>query len=220
MLEELARWLAQAEIPADKIRLPYSLTPRPGPLGAARGSVCVVDGCFPPVATESLVREILAESPDTAVAVLAEDLAAPFAFPLLRAGVKGLLTYANARRQLLPAVSAVSRGGYWVPRALLTKFLDTLLSRSAVPPPARRTSLSRREQDVLDALLQNLSNKEIAGRFNISERTVKFHVSNLLAKFGVQRRADLILLSFQSRASFPAATAPGPAAAAAGPLRG
>jgi DNA-binding CsgD family transcriptional regulator len=35
---------------------------------------------------------------------------------------------------------------------------------------------------------------------NISERTVKFHVSNLLAKYGVQRRADLILLCYQRTA--------------------
>jgi DNA-binding CsgD family transcriptional regulator len=45
-----------------------------------------------------------------------------------------------------------------------------------------------------------MKNKEIALRLNISERTVKFHVSNLLAKFGVRRRADLILLCYQRRA--------------------
>jgi len=61
------------------------------------------------------------------------------------------------------------------------------------------TNLSRREQEVLDALLENLANKEIASRLNIAERTVKFHVSNLLSKFGVRRRADLILLTFQRR---------------------
>ena len=45
--------------------------------------------------------------------------------------------------------------------------------------------------------MENLSNKEIANNLRISERTVKFHVSNLLAKHGVQRRSDLILLYFQ-----------------------
>jgi len=203
VLEELGRWLVQPGIPFERIRLPYSLTPRPG-LQPTRGSVCVVDACYPPVATASLINELLDTSPGALIVVLAGELSEPFAFPLLRAGVKGLLTYANARRQFLPALTAVSKGGYWVPRVLLTLFLATLLSRGAAPEPARRTSLSRREHDVLDPLLLNFSNKEIAARLNISERTVKFHVSNLLAKFQVQRRADLILQSFQAQAPSPA----------------
>ena len=44
-----------------------------------------------------------------------------------------------------------------------------------------------------------LSEDEIGAQLGISERTVKFHVSNLLSKFGVRRRADLILLCYQSR---------------------
>jgi len=207
VLEELGRWLVQPGIPFERIRLPYSLTPRPGRLQSTRGSVCVVDACYPPVATASLINELLDASPSALIVVLAEELSESFAFPLLRAGVKGLLTYASARRQFLPALTAVSKGGYWVPRVLLTLFLDTLLSRGAAPEPARRTSLSRREQDVLDPLLLNFSNKEIASRLNISERTVKFHVSNLLAKFQVQRRADLILQSFQAQALSPVVVA-------------
>ena len=46
--------------------------------------------------------------------------------------------------------------------------------------------------------MQNLSNKEIGSKLHMSERTAKFHVSNLLAKYAVQRRADLILLFVQA----------------------
>jgi len=63
--------------------------------------------------------------------------------------------------------------------------------------------VSRREREVLDLLLDNLCNKEIASKLFISERTVKFHVSNLLSKFGVQRRADLIVLWMQRSTAFP-----------------
>ncbi|MGA8922353.1 MAG: LuxR C-terminal-related transcriptional regulator [Candidatus Dormiibacterota bacterium] len=52
-------------------------------------------------------------------------------------------------------------------------------------------ALSRREQEVLRAVTQNLANKEIAARLNVSERTVKFHVSALLAKFGARNRVEL-----------------------------
>jgi DNA-binding CsgD family transcriptional regulator len=53
--------------------------------------------------------------------------------------------------------------------------------------------LSRRQNEVLTAISQNLSNKEIAAKLNVSVRTVKFHVSTLLEKFEVRGRVDLML---------------------------
>jgi len=51
--------------------------------------------------------------------------------------------------------------------------------------------ISRREQEVLDGILRNHTNKEIASELHVAERTVKFHVSSLLAKFGVTDRMAL-----------------------------
>ena len=79
--------------------------------------------------------------------------------------------------------------------------------RSIVSP----VRLSRREHEVLRGVCQNLANKEIASNLNISERTVKFHVSALLAKFGVRGRVELmreaasILASNSSNGSTPTA---------------
>jgi DNA-binding CsgD family transcriptional regulator len=53
------------------------------------------------------------------------------------------------------------------------------------------TSLSARQREVLHAVMCNRANKEIAAKLNITVRTVKFHISTLLAKFGVESRADL-----------------------------
>lgn len=52
--------------------------------------------------------------------------------------------------------------------------------------------LTRREEEVLDGVLRSLANKEIASLLNLSERTVKFHVSSLLAKFKVRSRMELL----------------------------
>jgi DNA-binding CsgD family transcriptional regulator len=68
---------------------------------------------------------------------------------------------------------------------LATELLHSALDTGGV-------ALSRREQQVLGAVLENLSNKEIAARLGISERTVKFHVSALLSKFGVRTRVELM----------------------------
>lgn len=56
---------------------------------------------------------------------------------------------------------------------------------------AKPADLSRREQQVLEAVAQNLSNKEIATRLCVSERTIKFHVSSLLQKLGARGRVEL-----------------------------
>jgi DNA-binding CsgD family transcriptional regulator len=53
------------------------------------------------------------------------------------------------------------------------------------------TSLSARQREVLHAVMCNRANKEIASKLNITVRTVKFHISTLLSKFGVESRADL-----------------------------
>lgn len=59
--------------------------------------------------------------------------------------------------------------------------------RSASNP----TQLSPRQQQILHSVICNRENKEIASKLNITVRTVKFHISSLLNKFGVDNRADL-----------------------------
>lgn len=109
-----------------------------------------------------------------------------------------MLSYPEARGELPRALRAVSEGGFWVPRALLSSFVDSILrAHHRGRSSGWSARLSPREIQVLDLLLDNLSNKEIAAKLKIAERTVKFHVSNVLTKFGVHRRADLILLWYQ-----------------------
>src|ERR1043166_7899959 len=52
--------------------------------------------------------------------------------------------------------------------------------------------LTRREEEVLNGVMRSQANKEIAAALNLSERTVKFHVSSLLAKFRVRGRMELV----------------------------
>lgn len=71
---------------------------------------------------------------------------------------------------------------------LLARADELLEQGRAVAGPA---TLSPRQREILNAVLCNHANKEIAARFNISVRTVKFHISSLLSKFGVENRAEL-----------------------------
>ena len=200
MLGEFERILEKAPFKIMTQQLDSMLAPDLRNLEPPKAQVYVVDAHAAKPATGALLTNIMERFPESRLIVVGEQLNDSNSFSLLRLGVKGLLTYMEAREQLIRALPLVANGGFWVPRQLLSGFVDSILTGQG-----RRlktdtvTNLSRREQEVLDSLLENLSNKEIASKLNIAERTVKFHVSNLLNKFGVRRRADLILLTFQRR---------------------
>jgi DNA-binding NarL/FixJ family response regulator len=202
VLAEFSRVLAGPGFQLISRQLESMLGPDLRRLVVPRALVYVVDAHASQPATAALLANILEHQPGARLLVVAEKFSSNESHDLLRLGAKGLLTYAEARDQLPRALPLVAGGGFWVPRALLSEFVDSILTNAH----GRRlkvetaTQLSKREQEVLDTLLENLANKEIASKFNISERTVKFHVSNLLSKFGVRRRADLILLCYQRRA--------------------
>jgi DNA-binding NarL/FixJ family response regulator len=212
VLAELDRVLAATGISVKPLRLEAAPSVDPRRVRAPRSRIYVLDDYGARPATEALVATLLTRVRHARVLVVGEKFTEANSFPLLRLGVKGLVPYAQAREQLPEAVRATAAGGFWVPRRVLSRFVDWVLESLG---PRRWTFgpayVSPREQEVLEALLANLSNKEIAQRLSLAERTVKFHVSNVLSKFGVQRRTDLILLYWQSR--------PG-AKGTAGPLKG
>ncbi|MBV0933164.1 response regulator transcription factor [Marinobacterium sp. A346] len=113
---------------------------------------------------------------------------------LLRHGVSG---YANTyiQPELLPElVASVMRGDVWAGPEVMQGLLKRLLDRQEpVLRPADDWHLSGREQEVLALLAQGLSNKLIARQLEITERTVKAHVSAILEKSGVHDRIELIL---------------------------
>ncbi len=200
VLTEFERVLSKPQFKVICKQLESTLAPDMRQLEPPKAQVYVVDAHAARQATGALLANILERYPAARLIVVGEKHNEANSFALLRSGVKGLLTYVEAREQLARALPLVATGGFWVPRQLLSGFVDSVLAGQGRRLKADSVAnLSRREQEVLDSLLENLANKEIASKLNIAERTVKFHVSNLLSKFGVRRRADLILLCFQRR---------------------
>lgn len=206
VLAEFSRALDSRAFDLTTRQLESTLGPDLRKVAVPNAAVYVVDAAHASQpASAALIANILETSPSARLLVVAEQFSTDDSNNLLRLGVKGLLTYAGASAQLARALPQVAHGGFWVPRSTLSEFVDSILgdAHGRRLKVATAKELSRREQEVLDTLLENLANKEIASRFNISERTVKFHVSNLLAKFNVRRRADLILLCYQDRQTRP-----------------
>jgi DNA-binding CsgD family transcriptional regulator len=82
---------------------------------------------------------------------------------------------------LVPAASVLGN-------RLVTRAKELLEQGREAASPA---TLSPRQKEILQSVMSNRANKEIASQLNITVRTVKFHISSLLAKFGAENRAEL-----------------------------
>ena len=200
VLDELRRLLEGTGCQISAQQLNSMLAPDLRSVDVPRAFVYVIDAHAARQGTGELLENILENHENARLLVVGEKLTEADSFSMLRHGVKGILNYEEAREQLPRALPMVAAGGFWVPRTLLSRFVDAIVSGSQGHRLGHNspTDLSRREREVLNLLLENLANKELAERLHISERTVKFHVSNVLAKFGVRRRGDLIVLCHQA----------------------
>jgi DNA-binding NarL/FixJ family response regulator len=203
VIDGFRRLLSQSAFQIVARQLEFSLAPDLRYLEVPRASVYVIDAYAQRQATAALVGNIHDHNSGAGLLVVGDNLKEADSYTLLRHGMKGILNYAEAREQLPRALALVASGGFWVPRKVLSRFVDFILNTTQGRRLRRDSAseLSRREEEVLAALLEDLANKQVADRLHISERTVKFHVSNLFTKFGVRRRADLILLCYQRRAT-------------------
>jgi DNA-binding NarL/FixJ family response regulator len=105
----------------------------------------------------------------------------------LRAGASGYLLKGAPRQELFRAVRVVHEGGSLLEPVVATKLLERV--RSPASP------LSPRELEVLRNVAQGTSNREIGTRLFISERTVKFHVSSIIAKLGAANRTAAVAIA-------------------------
>jgi DNA-binding NarL/FixJ family response regulator len=94
---------------------------------------------------------------------------------------------------LFNAVRVVHGGGSLLQPAVATR----LMQQMAQAPEPEPDPLTPREEEVLQVLAQGLQNKEIAAQLYITERTVKFHVSAILAKLGAGNRTEAVAIAAQ-----------------------
>lgn len=111
----------------------------------------------------------------------------------IQAGAKGYIDEACSIDELLQAVRIVAQGSIWAPRRLLSMFIDRVLDSPPGSYTGGKVDITPREREVLELLVAGQSNREIARRMDIEERTVKAHVAKLLRKVGVPNRIALTL---------------------------
>jgi len=106
----------------------------------------------------------------------------------IRAGAKGYLLKGASLDEIERAIATLAGGG---------SYIDPRVASRLVAPTSQR--LSDREREVLRLVARGQSNKQIATKLRISERTAKFHVTAILNKLGAENRAQAVAIAAEKR---------------------
>ncbi len=157
--------------------------------------VILMDLVMPECDGIEATRQITARQPDARILVVTSFAADDKVFPAIKAGALGYLLKGSSPDDLVQAIHQVAAGQPSLEPAIARKLLLELHQ----PPKAAPTAdpLTEREVEVLRLIAQGLSNREIAARLVITERTVCTHVSSILGKLHLASRTQAALFALK-----------------------
>lgn len=158
--------------------------------------VVLLDLVMPNVDGLEAIRRIRAISPETKVIVLTSFPDDERLFAAVKAGAAGYLLKDAEPSEIVEAIRTVRRGGALLHPAAAARLMQEFAGPSSDPILGRLTD---REVEVLRLVAVGRSNREIAAELFLSEKTVKTHISNILAKLHVADRTQAALVALRRR---------------------
>ncbi|MGW4700232.1 response regulator [Streptomyces sp. NPDC004285] len=167
---------------------------------ALRPDVAVLDVRLPDGDGISVCRELRSRMPELACLMLTSFDDEDALLDAIMAGAAGYVLKQIKGTDLVAAVRTVATGQSMLDPATTARLMRTLRDPVTAKPPEdeRLAALSERERSVLDLIGEGLTNRQIAKRLYLSEKTVKNHISRLLGKLGVERRVQAAVIAAQA----------------------
>jgi NarL family two-component system response regulator LiaR len=160
---------------------------------SVRPDVVLMDLVMPGGDGVAAIRELAGAAPGARVLVLSSFADDDRVFAAMQAGAAGYLLKDVEPDALAEAIREVHRGR----PALHPDVAARLMRRVADPAGPAAESLTPREREVLQLVVEGYANKQIARRLGITEKTVKTHVSSILAKLRVSDRTAAAVLAIR-----------------------
>lgn len=158
-----------------------------------RPDVVIMDLNLPDGSGIDATRDLLAAEPGLRVLVMTMSADDDAVVAAMRAGARGYVVKGAGREDLLHAVRTVAAGGAVFSPSVADRLGDFFGGLAALPGRESFPQLTEREREVLDLLARGYDNRRIARELFLSDKTVRNHVSNVLARLGVTDRAEAIL---------------------------
>lgn len=160
-----------------------------------RPDVVIMDVAMPGMSGIEATRRIKEASPETAVLALTMHEDEQYFFEMLNAGASGYVPKRAAPDDLVSAIRAVSQGQAFLYPSLAKLLVQDFLQRSDGEGGDEETAvigLTPREREVLIAIAEGHTNREIAEKLVISVKTVDRHRENIMRKLNLHNRVELV----------------------------
>ncbi|UVE18925.1 response regulator transcription factor [Pseudomonas sp. LS44] len=153
--------------------------------------------------TFAAVRDICATYPAIKVMMLTVSQAEEDVYAALEAGAQGYVLKGSSGPELVQAVQNVAAGELFI----TPQFAQHLLANLLRPNEAgsRQVELTPREDDIIRAVAEGLTNREVADRYGLSEKTVKHHMTSVMTKLHARNRVEAVSAARQHWANARAA---------------
>lgn len=149
---------------------------------------------------EAAISAVLDVSPRTRVIIFTAYADVDLALRALDAGAHGFVLKGRPADDLFEAIEVVRRGTLYISPDFSPRLLAGLRQKTRREREHDAAKLSPREQQLVDALFEAKSNKEIARDLNLTEKTVKHYMTNLMNKLRVKNRLEVVLAVQRLRA--------------------
>lgn len=149
--------------------------------------VTLMDLRLPGMSGAETIQAIRREFPDARIVMLSTYVCDEEIYGALQAGAMAYLVKSVQREELMRAIRKAAAGQRHIPAEVAARLADRVA----------RSELSMREIEVLRLLVSGRRNREIAGALDITEGTVKLHVSSILGKLGVADRTEAVTVALQ-----------------------
>lgn len=158
--------------------------------------VAVLDGRLPDGHGIEVCRQVRSADPDIKALILTSYDDDEALFNAILAGAGGYVLKQVDESALVSGIRAVHQGQSLIDPAVAVRVIERMRSRETAAP-AGLSALTDLESEILDLITEGLTNRQIGERLYLAEKTVKNHVTGLLAKLGVQRRTQAAVIASQ-----------------------
>jgi two-component system nitrate/nitrite response regulator NarL len=180
--------VGEAQDGADAVALATALEP----------DILLLDMAMPRVTGMGALQQLMDQASGVRSILMTAAIEKAERVSAIQQGARGIVLKEVATQLLFKSIRCVLNGQYWVDREGVADLVDTLramLASTESKSKKQLFGLTKREFEVVGAIVGGFANKDIAQKFSISEDTVKHHLTNIFNKVGVSNRLELALFA-------------------------